>query len=244
MRSSSSSHCDTLILDLGDVLFSWSPKTPTTIPPKVLQSITASVPWGLYECGKLSQSECYRRVAQEYALEPNDVALAFQHARDSLQADNSLLSFIRQLKKDTGNKLRVFAMSNVSEPDFQFLKARQADWTVFDQVFTSAAAGARKPNLAYYTHVLEAIGGDPRSMVFVDDKPENVLAARSLGMHGIVFDKTTVRPKLRCLVCDPIIRGQEFLNTNAGKLDSITNTGVLFGDNFAQLNIFEVTRDR
>ncbi|KAL4984512.1 hypothetical protein BDW68DRAFT_190431 [Aspergillus falconensis] len=43
---------------------------------------------------------------------------------------------------------------------------------------------------------------------------------------------------------DPDNRGHEFLRANAGRLDSITNTGVTIRDNFTQLLILEVTGDR
>ena len=38
-------------------------------------------------------------------------------------------------------------------------------------------------------HVLDEIKAEPSSVVFVDDWFENVLAAYSLGINGIVFDK-------------------------------------------------------
>ncbi|KAI0345466.1 HAD-like protein [Trametopsis cervina] len=235
--------CTTLIFDIGDVLFTWSSKTPTSIPSATLRGITTSEAWGLYECGKLSQPECYRLVAEEYSLDVEEIACAFQHARDSLQPNDNFISFIRQLKADN-DQLRVFAMSNISGPDYDVLREKEADWSVFDRVFTSAAAGMRKPNLNFYRHVLSEINTDPASTVFVDDKPENVLSARSLGIHGIVFDKDNVRAMLQYLVCDPIQRGQNFLDTHAGRLDSVTDTGVIIGDNFAQFLILETTNAR
>ena len=63
------------------------------------------------------------------------------------------------------------------------------DWSIFDKVFASAVLGERKPYLAAYEKVIAETGIDPSTAVFVDDKMENVEAARSLGIHGIVFDK-------------------------------------------------------
>ncbi|KAI0346711.1 HAD-like protein [Trametopsis cervina] len=243
-RTSFIPHCTTLIFDIGDVLFSWSPDTPTRIPPKTLRGITTSPTWGLYERGQLSQDECYHLIAQEYQFDVSDVAAAFQHARDSLKPDDTFISFIRQLKAEMGTSLRVFAMSNISGPDYQVLRTKDADWSIFDHVFTSAAAGMRKPNLCFYRYVLEATGSDPRYTAFVDDKAENVLAARSLGLHGIVFDKDTVFQTLRYLVCDPVRRGRAYLDAHAGRLESVTDSGVTIEDNFAQLLILEATNDQ
>jgi len=56
----------------------------------------------------------------------------------------------------------------------------------------------------------------------VDDQIENVLTA--LG--------------------DPVQRGRHFLNRNAKQLDSVTDTGVMVEENFAQLLILEATQDQ
>lgn len=49
-----------IIFDLGDVLFTWSPNTTTTIPAKMMQSILSSATWIEYECGRIEQDACYR----------------------------------------------------------------------------------------------------------------------------------------------------------------------------------------
>lgn len=244
MSTSSLPHCNTLIFDIGDVLFSWSPETPTKIPAKTLRTITTSPIWSRFECGQLSQEDCYRLIAQEHGLDVEDLALAFRYARDSLQPNDDLVAFIRRLKEDSGEGLRVFAMSNISAPDYKFLRSKASDWSVFDSVFTSAAVGMRKPTLGFYKHVLDTIGGDPTSMAFIDDKAENVLSARSLGMHGVVFNKSDIRAALQHLVCDPLRRGREFLDAHAGELESVTDTGIVVEENFSQLLILEETRSQ
>ncbi|KAI0047754.1 HAD-like protein [Auriscalpium vulgare] len=245
MSSSSIPRCTTLVFDIGDVLFSWSPVTSTSISPRTLKAILSSPTWHLYECGGISEDDCYRLVGEEFSLASSEVRQAFLDARDSLQPDNAFLEFIRGLQAESGGQLRIFAMSNISAPDYEVLRTKPADWGIFQRVFTSAAAGMRKPNLGFYKYVLEEIKADPATVVFVDDKPENVLSARSLGIHGVVFDDPTkVRQALRYLVCDPVTRGRDFLAAHAGELESKTDTGIEVGENFAQLLILEATRDR
>ncbi|TFY83564.1 hypothetical protein EWM64_g453 [Hericium alpestre] len=237
--------CSTLILDIGDVLFTWSPKTTTSISPRTLKSILSSPTWHRYECGRISQDECYRLIGEQFSLDPTEVQQAFADARDSLQPNDSFIGFVRALKAESNGKLRVFAMSNISQPDYEVLRTKPADWSAFDEIFTSAAAGMRKPNLGFYRHVLEKTGTDPHSAVFVDDKLDNVLAARSLGLHGVVFDSPdNVRQALRYLMSDPASRGEKFLEARAGQLESVTDTGLQIGDNFAQLLILEATNNR
>jgi putative hydrolase of the HAD superfamily len=58
---------------------------------------------------------------------------------------------------------------------------------LFDCIVDSSHEGVRKPDPAIYRLALERVGVvDPARAVFLDDFEANVLAARALGMHGIV----------------------------------------------------------
>lgn len=234
-----------IVLDLGDVMFSWSPETKTKISGKTLHQILSDLTWLDYECGRISADECHTRIGQAFSLDPADIAEAFRQARDSLTPNHELLSLVSDLKAQSGGTLRVFAMSNISAPDYEFLRVtKHINWDIFDKVFTSAAAGERKPNLAFYTHVISESGLDPSRAVFIDDKVENVLSARSLGFRGIVFeDSIAVMRQLRNLCGSPSKRAWEFLRANAGRLHSVTNSGVELKEHFAQLLILEATHD-
>ncbi|RDX47848.1 phosphatase yihX [Lentinus brumalis] len=177
----------TLILDLGDVLFTWSAETKTAISPRLLKDIMSGPTWNDYERGRLSQTECFERVGKEFSVEPSVIDEAFKQARESLRPNEDLLALVRELKAQY--QLRVYALSNISLPDYEFVIKLPTDWSIFDRVFASAVLGERKPDLAAYEKVIAETGIDPTTAVFVDDRIENVEAARSLGIHGIVFDK-------------------------------------------------------
>lgn len=239
-----------IIFDIGDVLFHWSADTRTSISSKTLRSILNSPTWFDYERGRLSEHDCYATISNEFNVDPADVRDAFDQARKSLRANNDFMGFIRELKAQANGNLRVYAMSNISLPDWDALRMKPADWEIFDDIFTSGAVGERKPNLAFYRHVITATGLQPRQTIFVDDKLENVLSARSLGFTGIVFDDPSgVKRTLLNLFGDPVQRGGEFLVRNAGKLGSTTKTtsrheSITVDENFAQLLILEVTGNR
>lgn len=193
----------------------------------------------------MSQAECYARVGGEFSVDPTEVARAFQDARDSLQSNEELISVIRHLKARSDGTLHVFAMSNISAPDYEVLRTKPADWSLFDGIFTSAEVGERKPNLGFYKAVISSTGADPSRTIFVDDKMVNVLSARSLGMRGIIFDDTReVIRVLYNLLGDPVERGRQYLTMNAKKLLSVTDNGILLRENFAQLLILEATDNR
>ncbi|KAG2756101.1 HAD-like protein [Suillus brevipes Sb2] len=239
------SNYTTLICDIGDVLFSWSPQTKTSISPSALRRFLSSPTWIEYERGKISQAECYARVGGEFSVDPTEVGRAFQDARDSLQSNEELISVIRHLKARSNGLLHVFAMSNISAPDYEVLRAKPVDWSLFDGIFTSAGVGERKPNLGFYKAVISSTGADPSRTIFVDDKMENVLSARSLGMRGIIFDdhRKVVRA-LYNLLGDPVERARQYLTVNGKKLLSVTDNGIFLRENFAQLLILEATDNR
>ena len=169
-------------------------------------------------------------------------------AKESLTADYDLVNFVRKLKQ-SNPQLRIFALSNVSQPDFEALRLKPADWGVFERVFTSAEIGERKPHLGAYNHLIAATGIDPHRAIFVDDKLENVFSAESLGFRGIAFDNVAkVKRTLLNLICDPVSRGNAYLRANQGSLQSILGTceqdAVVLHEHFAQLLILEATHDR
>jgi len=240
-----------IIFDLVDTLFNVSFKSRTSIPSSTLRRITlGSNAWFNYEKGLLPKNECYSRVAAEFDLDKNELRRAFDEAGDSLQANDKLFTLIHELKAGSNGQLRVFAMSNISASDYEVLRGKPADWSVFDQVFTSNDVGERKPNLGFFRHVLKAVGDvDPERVIFVDDQFENVFSARSLGMHGIVSrTPEALERDLRNIFGDPVKRGREFLQRNAGHLDCLTQStdkhaSMEIKENWSQLLIFEATGD-
>ncbi|KAF9259507.1 HAD-like protein [Marasmius fiardii PR-910] len=236
----SNSPIDTLIFGLKDVLFTWSAETNTPVPPKTLRRILESATWFEYEKGRISEDDVYAATASERGLQPHEVKDAFQAARSSLVARSFVIDLIRQLKP--GRK--VYAMSNISAPDWEVLRGKSSDWDVFDCVFTSASVGERMPNFGFYRHVLEITGSDAGRTVFIDDRVENVLVARSFGIHGIVYDTfENVQRSLLNLCGNPIERGEAFLKANARKHLSYSSTGVTIHENFTQYLILEATND-
>ena len=236
-----------IIFDLGDVLFKWSLNTTTTISPRTLRSILNSPTWFDYERGRLGEADCYAIVSSEFNVSVEEVRRAFQDARNSLQANHNLIHLIRELKAQSNCGLRIYAMSNISLPDWEVLRTKSIDWSIFDAVFTSSAAGERKPHLGFYRYVISATGLCPQQTIFVDNKFDNILSARSLGFCGIIFEKEpAVRRALRNLVGSPIQRGHEFLRQNARNFQSVTKAtptqpSVVVEEHFAPLLILEAT---
>ncbi len=239
--------CDNIIFDLGDVLFTWTmprsgPHMP--VPAEKFRRMLNSATWYEYERGKIEEEECYARLSTEYTIPTSDISTTIRACRTSLQADRGMFEFLQDLKACTG--VRLFAMSNITFPDWDVLKAKALpqDWTLFDGIFTSASTGERKPSLGFYRHVIDSTGIDPLRTAFVDDKVANVLVAMSFGMKGFVFTgPEELSRSLRPLFRDPVADAEGWLRAQPKPMWSVTDTGVTIQDNFAQLLILELTGD-
>ncbi|MGH2850974.1 MAG: HAD family hydrolase [Solirubrobacteraceae bacterium] len=58
---------------------------------------------------------------------------------------------------------------------------------IFEQRIFSCRLGLMKPEPAIYAGALELLGADPAEVIFVDDRPANVDAARALGIRAHLF---------------------------------------------------------
>jgi putative hydrolase of the HAD superfamily len=58
---------------------------------------------------------------------------------------------------------------------------------LLDVALSSCYLGLRKPEAAIYKRALDILGKPAERVLFIDDRPENVAGAVSVGMKGIVF---------------------------------------------------------
>ena len=137
-RSFTTKRYTAVIFDLGDVLFTWSLSSPSpqSLPAKTLGSILRSVHWMEYEKGNLTEDEAYSLIAQKFSVPVVDIKRSFEDAQNTLQANPKILEVVRELKE---SGLAVYAMSNISAPDWKFVSAKctTEEWTLFDHIFTS-----------------------------------------------------------------------------------------------------------
>jgi putative hydrolase of the HAD superfamily len=106
---------------------------------------------------------------------------------ESWSAPNPAVLAIAGQAVDRG--LRVGLLSNMPIDIWQELQAICAWMPRFDQVTVSGFIGAIKPEREIYEHCLQGLGVEPGEAVFLDDRPENVEAARALGIDARWFHK-------------------------------------------------------
>lgn len=102
-----------------------------------------------------------------------------------------------------------------------------------------------KPELGYYSHVLDDIGlTDSSSAIFVDEKVANVSVAQSLDIQGIMFESADVLMRqLRKRLLDSVMRACRYMEANARNLYSQIESGPEIRDVFSQFLIHKELQD-
>ncbi len=96
--------------------------------------------------------------------------------------DRELLAFLGSLRPGC----KVGLISNAWSGLRSWMAARDYD-RAFDEMIISAEAGVMKPDARIYHLALEKFGIAAAESVFVDDFPENVEGAKTVGMQTVLF---------------------------------------------------------
>ena len=76
-------------------------------------------------------------------------------------------------------------LSNMARDTWELLAPRFGH---VEHLTLSFEIGVAKPEPVIYLRCLESLGVEPAEALFVDDRRENVEAARALGMEGVLFE--------------------------------------------------------
>ncbi|KAI1496063.1 HAD-like protein [Biscogniauxia marginata] len=235
-----------LIFDLGGVLLEWDRHSANALSPGQFLTIMNSTTWHDLDRGKLTVKAACENFGKILGVDPSTAEIALEQAQKSLSVNLALVQTIYDLKVSSPD-LEFYVMSNISREHFKIVQALDLPWSMFSKTFISGLEGMRKPDLCFFEHVIREIGYDPSQMIFVDDTVENICAARSLGIYGILVDNklAKVGGTLRNLLQNPLVRAEDFMKSNAKNHHCVVegHNDILLKDNFAQLIIWELTGD-
>jgi len=137
--------------------------------------------WVEFERGDIDEAELQRRFfADRRPYDHTGMKAAMREAYAYLDGMEPLLTSLR----DAGHELHL--MSNYPEwyrlIEERLALSRYAAWT-----FVSCHVGLRKPEPEAYRWLAERIDRPLSSLVFVDDREDNCVAARRLGIDAICY---------------------------------------------------------
>ena len=66
-----------------------------------------------------------------------------------------------------------------------------------------------RPMGSISSEMIEKLNCKPNEIIFIDDKEKNVISAKNLGIHGIVYKKETIVANINSLLSQPIYNAKE-----------------------------------
>ena len=198
------------IFDIGNVLIEWNPERfyDARIGAERRKRFMAEVPihaanlavdaGAPFHATIYGLAEAHPAWAAEIRWWHDDWA---EMVRDVIPQSVALLQALR------GRGIPVFALTNFGRETFQIARARFDFLNAFDRAYVSAEMGLIKPDPAIYAAVEADCGIAPHALLFVDDRPENIAAARARGWGGHVFDGPA--PWARRLVAEGLLTEME-----------------------------------
>ena len=86
-----------------------------------------------------------------------------------------------------GKNYELYGLTNWSMETFPEAREHFGILQMIDRYVVSGAEGLVKPDPRLFQVLLDRYGLCAEECIFIDDNPDNVAAARNMGMRGIVF---------------------------------------------------------
>lgn len=176
-----------IVFDLGGVVFA---RDPRKFEPEFIKFFSyillPQMPrfWEEYDRGVVS----YEQVVTDLAEYNNcDRELADKNLRRSILTQEEIVAtkaLVADLKV-AGYKL--YVLSNMSLEFIEFLRKTEV-YKYFDGEVVSCEEHVVKPDAEIYRRLVERYGLDVSETLFIDDRKENVEAARNEGWEGFNFN--------------------------------------------------------
>jgi HAD superfamily hydrolase (TIGR01509 family) len=136
-----------------------------------------------YEEGLMSSVDFFAKLRDKYKLE-----LEFDEFQDiwniifeeDIEVNNAILYL-----KNKGYP--VFLLSNTNELHFSYIMERYPIVHSLDEWILSYEVSAKKPKQKIYDAIFERTDAARSEVLYIDDIPEYVEAAKSYGLQGLVF---------------------------------------------------------
>jgi HAD superfamily hydrolase (TIGR01509 family) len=145
-----------------------------------LKTLIARVRFADHEAGRLTGRGFLEQVA---GLTRRPVALDLLHSKwvDMFELQPRMVDLAHRLS----DRYRVHLLSNIGDLHWAHLSREYGLHRIGHGALPSFVAGFAKPDAEIYAQAERRFDLDPRSTLFIDDREENVAAARSRGWQAI-----------------------------------------------------------
>ncbi len=186
-----------IVFDFAGVLFHWQPArlVQRTLPRRATDAASAAVwveaifqgyggDWGEFDRGTVDLPELVQRIARRTGLAHGEVQAVVEAVPHELQPIAGTVDLLRRLR-DAGQRL--FYLSNMPLPYAEHLERTHDFIGWFEAGVISARVRQIKPEPAIFATAAERFAMPASQLVFIDDVPANVQAARAAGWQAVHF---------------------------------------------------------
>ena len=215
-----------VLIELKNILL--YPSTESIqLPANTFKSILYCGATVEYQCGRISEEQYFVRLASDFGHSREEIETAILAIRKSSRVNEAVLESLVAMKAQFEGRVKIYAVTNLSQQDYALVRGLGIDWSLFEQIFVSSEMGMRKPELRVYQRVLDEIGLQARQVILVDDDTDNVLAALSMGLQGVLSSEDSFSHSILDLLRDdPCGRDTKCLRQDTRGSPSFTHTGV------------------
>ena len=172
-------------IDLQRVLQPWAAYSALTLDD-IRAAFTQDTPYQQFERGEIPAAAYYDHLAQTLRLSASHAQIEAGWNAIFKGEITATVQRLQALRTRHGSRLPLYGFSNTNAAHQQAWPATCPNVnTLFDCLFTSHTLGLRKPEPAAYRQVVQHIGLPASSVLFFDDSPTNVDAARAAGLQAV-----------------------------------------------------------
>ena len=135
-----------------------------------------------YMLGTLSHEQLLSRYLRSKKFD-----LSVEELNAVIQEDISPILGMKELIENLSQKYKIALATNDGNLISKYKIEKSGVLPYLSKVIASYRIRMLKPDMAFYKKALEIIGVQPAECAFIDDMQENVDAANSLGMKGVLF---------------------------------------------------------
>ncbi len=145
-------------------------------------------PLELLESGRIRADE-YRHAVEAIVGRTFDEQDFVERHTDMFERRADTIELMKALR----GRYRMGLLSNTNEMHFKSTISNHPCFSFFDQITLSYQVKAMKPDPAIYRDAIaKAVGMASEEILYLDDVPAYVTAARALGMQALVYDRSGV----------------------------------------------------
>tara|TARA_B110000263_G_C15169422_1_gene446190 strand:- start:5 stop:610 length:606 start_codon:yes stop_codon:yes gene_type:complete len=189
------------LFDLGGVFFDWDPKyffKDIILDPKELEFFLTHVcnnAWNIQQDAGRTIGEAENEIILKFPNYKKQIKMYYSNHRRMIKG--VFLDSIEVLNQLKSANYYCYVLSNWSAETFKGMKDEYAFLNQFDGMIISGEDKLIKPNSAIYQLAINRFDLDPETTVFIDDKLENVQAAKKNGFKIIhLIDPTKIKKEI------------------------------------------------